>query len=52
MLVRMGRKGNPCILLEGLVNGTASIEKSIEDLQKIEDRTTIRFGNSASEARR
>ena len=41
MLARMWRIGNPCTLWVGLENYTTNIEKSMEDLQKIENRTTI-----------
>ena len=41
MLVRMWRKGNPCTLLEGMQNGAATMENSMEVPQKIKNKTTI-----------
>ena len=41
MLARLRRKGNPLTLLVGMQAGAATLENSIEVLQKVENRATL-----------
>ena len=41
MMVRMGGKGSPLALLIGIQTGTATLEKSMEVPQKVENRATL-----------
>ena len=41
MLARMQRKGNPPTLLVGMQAGAATLENSMEVLQKVENRATL-----------
>jgi len=41
MLVRMWRKGNLPTLLVGMQTGAATLEKSMEVPQKVENRATL-----------
>ena len=48
MLVRMQRKGNPLTLLVGMQAGAATLEKSMEVPQEVENRATLRPSNCTS----
>ena len=48
MLARMQKKGNPPTLLVGTQAGAATLENSIEVPQKVENRATLRPGNSTT----
>ena len=41
MLVRMWKKSNLCVLLVGMLIGTATVENSMEVPQKVKNRTTL-----------
>jgi len=45
MLVRMRRKGNPCVLLVGISIGVVIMKNSMEVPQKIKNRTTVKSNN-------
>ena len=44
----MWRRGNPCMLLEVMQIGTATVENSMEGPKKTAHRTTIGSNNSTS----
>ena len=46
MLVRMWRKGNPCVLLVGMYTGAVNMENSMEIPQNIKNKTVIWSSNS------
>ena len=41
----MWRKENPLALLVGMQTGAATLEKSMEVLQKVKNRTTLQVSN-------
>ena len=45
MLARMWRKGSPLTLLVAMQAGAATLEKSVEVPQKVENRATLRPSN-------
>ena len=48
VLARMWRKRNTLVLLVGMQTGAATVKNSMEDPQKIKNRTTLQSSNHTS----